>query len=131
MLIEHRAGVMDYPTPASTTPIPDRQLFPKYKTNIENNEPNTHETQETETSPKEDVQEPVLPNEEETTYEPKEDEARITDLQKRNRELEERVQALTRIGQTLVAAITQSQQLLSSTLDDPELLESLRSIPTE
>lgn len=130
MLIEHRAGVMDYPTPTSTTAIPDRQLFPKYKTNIENSEPNTHETEETETSPKEDVQEPVH-NEEETPYDPKEDEAHITDLQKRNRELEERVQALTRIGQTLVAAITQSQQLLSSTLDDPELLESLRTIPTE
>ena len=138
MLIEHRAGVMEYPAPRPGL-SPVRSPSSRYKVCSENYEPNIPETEVVEKEPEEAASAPVheddvpaKPHAEDapSPEEEQEHESHVAELEKRNQELEERVKNLMRIGKRLVAAMTQSRKILSSPLDDPEtqeLLECLKS----
>ena len=139
MLIEHRAGVMEYPAPRPGL-SPVRSPSNRYKVPSENYEPNIPETEVVEKEPETEAvsapahedEVPVKPHAEATPSpeEEQEHESHVAELEKRNKELEERVKNLMRIGKRLVAAMTQSRKILSSPLDDPEtqeLLDCLKS----
>jgi methylthioribose-1-phosphate isomerase len=135
MLYEHRAGVLDYPTPQkpenSFALSPSQQRELKQRRDAEKREEYIRQLREKTGSPSRQTTSGFaldLGSEEESQSpssrgKQKESQAIQEELSQervRSEDLEEKVASLTRITRTLVEAIQQSQNILKACVDDPE-----------
>ena len=133
-LILHRAGLLDYPV-KKTCPNDAQSICRRVREsklcNGENEPPNYKESGSRFEAMKRRICASPSPSSEHASIHRHEGEDLAVELEgqkQRISQLESKVQTLTNVGRKLVAAVSDSQKILSSSLDDPEAQEILNSL---